>query len=121
MPTEGKRFSTMDRTWRRVMQKAYQGPKVLEFCSSKKLLESFHECNKLLELVQKGLTEYLETKCSAFPRFYFLSSDDLLQILSQAKDPTAVQPHLHKCFENIAKLEFQDDLQITAMYSAGIL
>ena len=100
------------------MTKAYSSPKVLEFCSTKKLLESFQECNKLLELVQKGLTEYLETKCSAFPRFYFLSPDDLLQILSQAKDPTAVQPHLHKCFENIASLDFQKDLLITAMNSA---
>ena len=116
MPTEGKRFLTMDRSWRRIMQKAFQNPQVIEFCTNKKLFTQFQECNKLLELVQKGLSEYLETKCAAFPRFYFLSDADLLQILSQSKDVTAVQPHLNKCFENIAKLEFTPDLSITVCY-----
>ena len=118
LPVESKRFTTMDRTWRRIMSQAKQKPGVIEFCSDYKLLDSFRECNKLLELVSKGLSAYLESKRIAFPRFFFLSDDELLQILSQTKDPTAVQPHLRKCFENIASLEFLEDKKIVAIFSA---
>ncbi|KAJ3087451.1 Dynein heavy chain 1, axonemal [Quaeritorhiza haematococci] len=118
LPVESKRFTTMDRTWRRIMSQAKAKPGVVDFCADYKLLDSFRECNKLLELVSKGLSAYLESKRIAFPRFFFLSDDELLQILSQTKDPTAVQPHLRKCFENVASLEFQKDREITAMFSA---
>jgi dynein heavy chain len=118
LPTESKRFGTMDRTWRRLVGQAKSKPHLLDYCSDMRLLDSFRECNKLLEVVSKGLSAYLESKRLAFPRFFFLSDDELLQILSQTKDPQAVQPHLRKCFENIAKLEFEKDNLITAMHAA---
>ncbi|GAB1605521.1 dynein axonemal heavy chain 1-like isoform X5 [Argonauta hians] len=117
LPTESKRYQTMERLWRKIMKNAKENPAVIDLCSDNRLLETLKECNKLLDQVQKGLSDYLETKRSAFPRFYFLSDDELLEILSQTKDPTAVQPHLRKCFENIARLRFESDLKITKMYS----
>lgn len=39
---------------------------------------------------EKALAEYLETKRLAFPRFYFVSSADLLDILSNGNEPAEV-------------------------------
>ncbi|XP_044749962.1 dynein axonemal heavy chain 1-like [Coccinella septempunctata] len=118
LPLESKKYKSMERTWRRIMRSAYDHPNIIEYCGDRKLLESLKDCNHILEVVQKGLTDYLETKRMIFPRLYFLSDDELLEILSQARNPLAVQPHLRKCFENIATLKFESDLKITRMYSA---
>jgi len=117
LPAEGKRFEKVDIKWRKTLSEAHEAPHALMFCKKRELLSTFREGNILLDQVQKGLSDYLETKRQGFSRFYFLSNDELLEILSQTKDPRAVQPHLKKCFENINAIEFKENLEMVGMYS----
>ena len=116
MPTEGKMFKAVDNTWRISMAQTHTEPGCVKVARRPGFLESLVDANAKLEQIQKGLNDYLETKRLAFPRFFFLSNDELLEILAETKDPLRVQPHLKKCFDGIAKLHFQNNLDITACY-----
>ncbi len=41
----------------------------------------------------------MESKRRAFPRFYFVSTADLLDILSNGNSPVRVMMHMSKCFQ----------------------
>ena len=118
MPAEAKRFRTVDQTFRGAMSRIETEPSVLKIAQTEGLLDQLIKANALLNEIQKGLNDYLETKRVFFPRFFFLGNDEMLEILSETKDPLRVQPHLSKIFEGISSLDFSDKLDILGMISA---
>ena len=58
-------------------------------------------------MCEKALADYMESKRRAFPRFYFVSTADLLDILSNGNNPEKVMIHCSKVFQAIDKLELE--------------
>jgi len=108
LPAESAKFQEIDTQWRAIMKETADYSVALKAGIKPGRLDLFKAAGETLDQIQKSLEDYLLSKCVAFPRFFFLSNDELLEILSQAKRPQAVQPHLRKCFDNLVKLRFGD-------------
>ncbi|XP_052234681.1 dynein axonemal heavy chain 2-like isoform X14 [Dreissena polymorpha] len=105
LPRESAEFDDVNVKWKVIMSRLNKDKNALRGTHHEGMLEQLNDMNLKLEEIQKSLDMYLETKRQTFPRFYFLSNDDLLEILGQSKNPEAVQPHLKKCFDNIKSLK----------------
>ncbi|GLI59150.1 hypothetical protein VaNZ11_000978 [Volvox africanus] len=118
LPAEAKRFDNIDRQWQKTMNDTAKNTVVLDACTADGRLDLLKSLSEQLEICQKSLSEYLDTKRCAFPRFFFISDDELLSILGTS-DPTSVQEHMLKLFDNCAALVFgRGNKTITGMVSS---
>ncbi|XP_016382633.1 dynein axonemal heavy chain 9 [Sinocyclocheilus rhinocerous] len=109
LPEDSKRFDGIDTDFKELTHDASKTPNVVEATNKPGLYDKLEDIQGRLSRCEKALAEYLDTKRLAFPRFYFISSADLLDILSSGTDPHQVQKHLSKLFDNMAKLKFETD------------
>lgn len=108
LPKETEDFDRLTNDWKDVTQQMYTAKTAISathFVKPPILLEKLNKMNDKLELIQRALEKYLETKRHIFPRFYFISNDDMLEILGNSKKPEAIQPHFKKLFDNLNKIK----------------
>ena len=117
---EVKRFDRIDKDFRKLMENTYKNPNVLSACypigSPDERKAELQSISKNLDSCQKRLSNYLDTKKGAFPRFYFISNDELLSILG-SNNPEDIQPHMLKLYDNCKELKFSRNKQLLGMTS----
>lgn len=110
LPKETQDFDRLTAEWKDITQRMNRGKTAMRathFEPPPYLLNKLNKMNDKLELIQRALERYLETKRHVFPRFYFISNDDMLEILGNARRPELIQPHYKKLFDNLNKLKMQ--------------
>ena len=110
LATQYKRFRSFDRDFTRLM-KDIQANQVLDpwVREERALLQELNTYADTLNNIQKALGDYLEKQRVAFPRFFFIGDDTLLEIIGNARNPVKVQAHLSKLFAGIASLDIAED------------
>ncbi|XP_029380608.1 dynein heavy chain 11, axonemal [Echeneis naucrates] len=108
LANDAKRFQGIHSDFQGLMIEVVQNSNVVEVTNQPGFLENLETLQQRLSVCEKALAEYLETKRLTFPRFYFVSASDLLEIVSKGTQPKEVTRHLLKLFDNIADLRFKD-------------
>lgn len=91
------------------MQNVEKNPLAISACTEVDLLNELIKNNEMLNQIMTCLEAYLESKRVVFPRFYFLSNDELIEIIAEARNARAVQPYMSKCFDAIWRIQFEND------------
>ncbi|XP_035496799.2 dynein axonemal heavy chain 10-like [Scophthalmus maximus] len=108
LPEEAKKFDDIDKRFKETMSDTVKGPNIKRCCLLPNRLTDLQALSEGLERCQKSLSDYLDFKRNAFPRFFFISDDELLSILG-SNDSTCVQEHMIKMYDNVASLRFDGE------------
>nr|XP_061842332.1 dynein axonemal heavy chain 10-like isoform X1 [Nerophis lumbriciformis] len=118
LPEEAKKFDNIDKRFKDIMNDAHNNPNIKRCCLVPNRLNDLQTLSENLERCQKSLNDYLDSKRHAFPRFFFISDDELLSILGSSHHD-CVQEHIIKMYDNIASLRF--DAESSGDISAGAM
>lgn len=109
LPEDTIQFAKVNETFQELMRDLQKDPGCLRFCAISGIAKKLEDACLVLNMCERSLSQYLNKKRQVFPRFYFVSRADLLDILSKGAVPTAVCKHLPKLFDSIAELKFAVD------------
>lgn len=108
LPKQSESFIKIDQDVKKILQDGYDKQIALNFCTQDWVFKELEEVQKQLTVCEKALFDFMNTKRTAFPRFYFVSQNDLLDILSNGNNPSKVMIHMPKIFQAIDTLELKD-------------
>jgi dynein heavy chain len=107
LPKESIKFVEIDKTVRDILKDGYNKKKAIEFSVQPYVLPGLENVQKELTVCEKALNEFMDSKRMAFPRFYFVSPADLLDILSNGNAPEKVMEHMPKIISAMDTIELK--------------
>ena len=80
----------------------------MTYCNQDWVIPDLEVAEKALSICEKALLDFMDSKRRAFPRFYFVAQNDLLDILSNGNNPGKIMIHMPKIFQAIDTLELNE-------------
>lgn len=116
IPVQVRSFQEINQFWRRNIGAVHKNRHVMEVFANVDRLNAFDSVNLLLNDLIDQLDEFLDSRRMSFPRLFFVSNDELLDLLTEHPQTTEnIQRHLPKIFDSVHSLIIQR-LDIPCLY-----
>ncbi|KAL8274807.1 hypothetical protein Esti_001282 [Eimeria stiedai] len=92
-----------------VVTRLDESASLLDLTEQEGLPQKLDASCKEMAVILRSLNDFLDKKRLAFPRFFFLSNEELVRLLAGASKPHALMPHIRKCFEGIHSLHLSQE------------
>ena len=116
LKNETQDFARIDKEVEHLLINSSRFPNILEFCIQEyeddTVLAKLTSISNELAKCQKGLNNFIAEKRKVFPRFYFLTMEELLDILANGNNPILLfkeKNYMSKVVQAADKLQMRED------------
>ena len=99
------------------MSKAWEMSACREFCKIEGVADKTLQMIRDLEYLDRSLCTYLDQKRNKFSRLYFVSNDELIELMGQLKNTEYLQTFISKLFEGVDGFTFEATTRISGFFS----
>jgi dynein heavy chain len=121
LPDDTRRFEGIDQNFKDLQKAAITETNVVRACNEDGRVELLTDMMKSLEMCQKSLNEYLDMKKKIYPRFYFVSTTALLDILSNGNNPPRIMSHFGDCYGALKTMVWDEASPEGSFIATGVL
>ena len=116
LPNETEEFQKIDKEVKEILKAGADTKNIRNFSvmvfdekteNERSLLKWLKDIIARLSVCEKALNAFMDTKRVDFPRFYFMSSVDLLDVLSNGNNPKSINKHISKIIIAMDSLEME--------------
>ncbi|XP_061765640.1 dynein heavy chain domain-containing protein 1-like isoform X1 [Nerophis ophidion] len=109
-------FKSVQNTFKTMLHAISTQPNVLNLVNPKMANDQLHSASlgqilidglSTMEAISNQIADHLHSFCSAYPRLYFISDREALELLSLKSTPTSLLPFVQKFFKGVQCLEVE--------------
>ena len=113
LPEDAERFKGIDVDVKSMLKEMWHVCNIKAACNEHGLSARCEGILELLGICKKSLADFLDGRRRQFPRYYFTSEADLLDILSNGSQPKKILHHTPKVYLQTKTFRLSDDDHVT--------